>query len=187
MKNSFLFKREGFYHLQYIDEYSKKTRISTRCKKKSDALIFLKNFEKANKPKINIISIKDFFELYKTHVKNNLSIKYYNDINTTVKELLDFIGDIPLSKVNTITLDNFVSQIAKKSKHQSRKHYNNLRSALNKAVTWGYLQDNPILKFRPIKVPLNNPVFINEYELQLIVEKEPDERLQNIYKTAFYR
>jgi len=186
MKNTFLFKRGEFYYLQYFDEYENKKRISTGCKKKTEAIEFLMDFEENRKPKLKQISLKEFFELYKNHIKTNLSNKYLKDIQTTETKLILFTGNIPLLKINALILDRFISSIAIYSKFQSVKHYNNLRSAFNKAILWGYLEVNPILRIKPAKPPKNNPLFIDEFELGKILEKESDDLLRDAYKFGFY-
>lgn len=186
MKKTFLFKRKDFYYLQFYDEFENKKRISTGCKTKSTAIQFLMDFEENRKPKLKPISVKEFFELYKNHIKTNLSIKYLNDIKTTETKLIEFTGNVPLLKINTLTLDKYISSIANYSKFQAVKHYNNLRSAFNKAILWGYLETNPILRIRPAKPPKNNPIFIDEMELGKIIEKETDPLLIDAYKFGFY-
>ena len=189
MKNTFLFKRGDYWHLEYFDEVeNRKRRVSTKCKLKSDAMRFLTNFkvQAATKNKIKHISLNQFKNEYQDYVKHNLSVKYYNDVRTTFKKLEERFGDISLIKINSFQLERFLSERYLESKFAAKHHFNNLRSAFNKAIKWGYLPENPVSKIRSPKVPKNNPSFINKAELQFILDKEKDLTLRNIYSFAFY-
>lgn len=189
MKKSFLFKRDGYYHLQYFNEAEGRIkRVSTREPKKADAIKFLTNFHKQleSVPKQKFILLSHFSSEYQRYVQLNLSIKYLNDVRTTFKKLLESLGDVPLTKITSYQMEQFISKTYNESKYASKHHYNNLKSAFNKAVHWGYLTQNPMLKIKSPKIPQNNPSFIDEIELSQIVSKENNETLKQIYLFAFY-
>lgn len=188
MKKQFLFKRGKYYHLQYFDKAEGKIkRISTERTNKNDALAFLMEFQ----GKIEIAPsvtklLNDFIKEYQSFIEVNLSKQYLAEIKTTFKELLAFVGNIPLTKISSQILEQHISIVGTRSKHQAKKHYNNLRSAFNKAIVWDYIDYNPLSKIKPPKVPSNNPLFISESELNLILNKEPDKTLRDFYTFAFH-
>lgn len=188
MKKPFLFKRGKIYHLQYFDEAENRIkRISTQCKMKSDAIKFLTGFQVklTSTPKVKHISLNQFSEEYENFVKLNLSAKYLSDVKTTFNKMKVHFGDIPLSKISSYQLEQFISAKYIESKFAAKHHYNNLRSAFNKAIQWGYLTQSPIGKIKTPKVPKNNPSFLNEIELHLILGEEKNEILKHIYLFAF--
>ncbi len=92
----FLFKRKGYYHLDYFDEVENRPRrTSTKCKVKQDALKFVANFKdelKAkNKAKFN--TLKQFNTEYLTYVKSTLSKGYYKNVEFSFKLLTEKFGD----------------------------------------------------------------------------------------------
>lgn len=189
MKKSFLFKRGVYYYLQYFDETEGRIkRVSTKHSKKSNAIKFLTDFNKKlySQPKTKFILLSEFSIEYQNHVKQNLSIKYLNDIKTSFKQILELFGDIPLNKITSYQMEQFISKTYTKSKYAAKKHYNNLKSAFNKAIHWNYLTQNPFLKIKSPKVPKNNPSFIDEIELEQILSKENNDTLKKIYLFAFY-
>jgi len=189
MKKSFLFKRDGYYHLQYFCEAEGRIkRVSTRQTKKADAIKFLTDFNNNlnSIPKTKFISLSEFATEYQNHVKQNLSVKYLNDIRTTFKKFLESLGDVPLNKITSYQMEQFISKTYNESKYAARKHYNNIKSAFNKAIHWGYLNRNPLVNIKSPKVPQNNPSFIDEIELEQILSKEDNETLKKIYLFAFY-
>ena len=187
MKNSFLFKRGKYYHLQYFDETEGKSkRISTKCTKKSDAIFFLTEFTEKVSNKLSPISLYSFLDEYENFVRENLSSKYLNNVKTTCKELKGFTDNILLKKLTPKILEDFISTTFKRSKYSAKHNFNNLRSAFNKAKRWGYLQANPMLDVDPPKIPENNPLFITESDLSLILSKETNQTLKDIYLFAFH-
>lgn len=189
MKKSFLFKRDGYYHLQYFNEAEGRIkRVSTRESKKADAIKFLTDFHKKldSVPKQKFILLSQFATEYQNYVQLNLSIKYLNDVRTTFKKLLESFGDVPLTKITSYQMEQFISKTYNESKYASKHHFSNLKSAFNKAVNWGYLTQNPMLKIKTPKIPQNNPSFIDEIELAQILSKENNQTLKQIYLFAFY-
>lgn len=189
MKKPFLFKRDKYYHLQYFDSLEGKTkRVSTQCEKKTDAIIFFNDFlsKKSEEKKIEPISLNKFADEYEKYISMNLTKSYLIDVSLTFKKLKNFLqNDIPLHKLNSSILDKFLSDISIKSKFQAKKCHANLKSAFNKAITWNYLNNNPLKDIKASKPPTNNPIFITEDELDLIVEKETNQTLRDIYVFAF--
>ena len=188
MKQSFLFKRGKVWQIEYFDEAENRIkRISTKCKMKKDAIRFLTEYkEKLNStPKVKYITLNQFAEEYQNHIKLNLSVKYLNDVRTTFTKMIEYFGDITLSKINSYQMEQFISSKYIESKFAAKHHYNNLRSAFNKAMQWGYLTQNHISKIKSPKVPKNNPSFLNEIELQYVLNEEENQPLKNIYTFAF--
>lgn len=51
-----LFVRDGFYHINYFDEFEqRRVRISTKCNKKSDALKFIANLNKQHQQRKKVL------------------------------------------------------------------------------------------------------------------------------------
>src|SRR5690606_15815771 len=55
-----------------------------------------------------------------------------------------------------------------------------------KACEWKYISENPFKKFKLPKLPKSLPVFINQDELNLILEKTKLPLMKDIFSTAFY-
>ena len=158
----FLFKRGKFYHLEYFDEYeNRKKRISTKCISKKDALRFLTKFKTniQKSSKVKFISLKNFQYEYLEYVKINFSKSYFVTVEVSFRLLKNEIGDIPLNKISYRQIDKFFTVTFKRTKEGARTYLIALKSAFNRAITWGYLTQNP---FRQIKLP-KIPKFQNHY------------------------
>ena len=184
----FLLKRDGIYHLEYFDVQENRTRrISTKHRIKRDALKFLSEFENNSKIKkvINHILLEDFEKKYSEHVKANLSNKYFLNVKLSFRQLIDHTGNIPITKLNYQLFDNFFTQTFSRTKQGAVTYYRILKSAFNRAVQWEYLAENPIVKIKLPKIPQNHPSFLSEIELQIILSKEKNTLLKDIYIFAF--
>src|ERR1035437_6644969 len=189
MKRSFLFKRGKYYHLQYFDEIEgRKKRISTGESRKSEALLFVSRFQetKEKQQQFNYISLSDFIQRYKDYLAANFSKKYLATVSIHLRRFSENIGDKPLSNIRMNEVELFLTGIAGESKVKSKKYYISLNSLFNKAVQWDYISINPASKIIPPKIPKNNPLFIDETELQQIIEKEPNQDLKDIYLVLFH-
>ena len=189
MKNSFLFKRGKYYSLEYFDEReSRIRRISTGESKKSEALQFVSRFQESREiqQQFKYISLSDFIQRYKDYLAANFSKKYLATISIHLRRFAENIGDKPLSDIRMNDVELFLTGIAGESKVKSKKYYVSLNSLFNKAVQWDYIPINPVSKIIPPKIPKNNPLFIDETELQQIIEKESNQDLKNIYLVLFH-
>lgn len=186
----FIFKRDSNYHLQYFDEEENKIkRISTKCKKKNEALIFLSNFQKniksAKKP--DFITIENFEKKYETFTKNAMSEGYNKNILYSFGLLKEHFGsECSLKKISPNDLEAFLITKFPSSKYATSLAYRTLKSAFEKAVQWNYLDSNPLSKIRLPKIPQNKPIFINDIELRQIISYEQNQTLKDIYLFAFY-
>jgi integrase/recombinase XerD len=189
MKNSFLFKRGKYYHLEYFDETEgRKKRISTGESRKSEALQFVSNFQESREKQqqFNYISLSEFIQRYKDYLSANFSKKYLATVSIHLRRFSENIGDKPLSDIRMNEVELFLTGIAGESRVKSKKYYVSLNSLFNKAVQWDYLTLNPATKIIPPKIPKNNPLFIDETELQEIIGKETNQDLKDIYLILFH-
>ena len=96
------------------------------------------------------------------------------------------IGDIPINKISYPQIDKFFTVTFNRTKEGSRTYLIALKSAFNRAIDWGYLKQNP---FRPIKlpkIPKSLPAFINNIELNRIVQNTKSRDLQDMFLTGFH-
>lgn len=184
----FLLKRNGIYYLEYLDEQENRVRrISTKQRIKRDAIKFLSNFENNSKTKktVDYILLEDFEKKYSEYVKSNLSTKYYLNVKLSFRQLMEHTGNVPISKLSYPLFDKFFTETFSRTKQGALTYYRILKSAFNKAVQWEYLSNNPITKIKLPKIPQNHPSFLNEIELQIILSKEKNSLLRDIYVFAF--
>ena len=185
----FLFKRNGIYYVQFVDEVQNRIRrISTKQTKKTDAVRFLSELQERikEKPKYQFITLSQFHQKYLQYVKDNHSFNYAKAVDTSFKQLILFIGDTPIKNISYPQVDKFLTETFKRTKQGARTYHIALKSAFNTAIKWNYLNVNYFTKIKLCKIPKNNPIFIKENEFTELLKLENNELLKDAYQFAFY-
>jgi integrase len=185
----FLFRRDGRYHIEYLDESEKRIRrVSTHATRKDEALRFLSEFKdrlsKSQKPQF--ISLSKFANTYSQHVKNRHTTNYFLTVERSLKALTNFAGDVPLKDIDRRLLEAFFDSVSEKSKNTANLYYRTLAAAFSKAVEWNYLSENPLKKIKLPKIPKRLPVFITEIELNAILEHTTKPEMKDLFTLAFH-
>src|ERR1035437_6892502 len=179
--------RSPFYQVIYKLDNGKLTSKSTGKKLKSDALIFLSEFQ-ANlekKKEIKIVFIQDFETEYLSYIKSMRAASYHRSIKYSLDCLIAFTGNLKLNQLDYRLMEKFILKQYETSKSCAALYYRTLKSAFEKALSWGYIKENPFRKFKSPKVPKTFPVFIDYKMLNIIIEKEKSLLMKDIYFTAF--
>ncbi len=185
----FLFLRNQVYYFEYFDETENRIkRVSTKCRKKNEAIKFLTTFKEKlqNKPKTNFILLNDFKKLYLENTRITCSQKYVESIEVAFTLLERDFGNVSLSKFCYSQLERFFNKTFQRTNYGAKLYLNTLRSAFQKAVQWNYFSENPLLKIKLPKIPKNNPLFVNEIELNDIINQENQQTLKDVYLFAFH-
>lgn len=112
----------------------------------------IKNNTYINKQKV---TVSTFIGEWLKSIKNTVAIKTYNNYKLYCKNICKNLGHIKLVNLNAKTLDSFYNELKTKSKYADRTikdHYTAMTTILNTAIKWEYLNSNPNLKSKPIKV-----------------------------------
>ena len=185
-----LFKRDGYFHLEYFDSVlNKSRRKSLKTKDKKLALQRLTEFEKLIEQKKHIQQIKvSRFELeYKTFIQSVYTKKYLSSIEYSFRKLTQHLqNDVVLATINKRTAENFLYTIFRTSEHAAYLHLRTLKAAFNKAITWQYISSNPWKGIKLPKIPSNHPVFISTAELGTILSKIKELDIRDIIIVAYY-
>ncbi len=185
----FIFKRGKYYHLEYFDEDDRLRRITTGENKKTDALKFLADFGVGikKKSKLTFITLEQFRVKYYDYACQTMSENYCRNIESSFKFLgQHFSSDTPIKNIRMNQLESILLQKFQTAKFSSALTYRTIKSAFQKAVQWGYIAHNPIKEIKLPKIPKSFPAFINNIELNLIVQNTKDRDLQDIFLTAYH-
>jgi site-specific recombinase XerD len=185
----YLFKRHGYFHIEYFDESENRTRrISTRKKRKDEALKFLSEFKErlSDSHRPQFISLHSFAESYSVYVKNRYSTNYFLIVKLSLKALTDFTGEVALKDVEIRLLEKFFDTVSARSKHTASLYHRTLATAFNKAIEWNYLSENPLKKIKLPKIPRNFPLFMSETEFHQILEHTAKPDMKDTFTLAFH-
>ncbi len=182
----YLVKRtNGIYYIKYFDESGSEKRVSTKQKKKSEAIKFLTTFRKeidrkSFPPEISFTKQK---ELYLNYCESNFSKSYYTIMKGTLEAF--FNGDPQHVKKSDV--ESFITNKLIKGKlYAAHQDYRNLRTFFNWSMLNDYIKSSPMEKMKPPKLPQKRPAWITAKQLETILSKEPKQQLRDIYSLLFY-
>ncbi len=185
----FLSKRSnGYYYVFYDKPDGKRTCISTKCKKKQEALKFLSNFQYnlKERERLNLdkIALKDFAYEYLKYSESVHSWKTTKDYKNTFNQLLKYFGNILLIDISTRKLNSFLQFRSKTSLYVSSKDLRYLRSAFNWAMKNHYLSENPCNYIKSIKVPEKSPLYLSEIEFECLIRVVECDDFRDVFTFA---
>jgi site-specific recombinase XerD len=181
-------RKNGIYYIQFFDnEEQKIKRVSTSSRNKKEALKFLNNFNESLKSissnqSISLINFKNEYVIFigQTHSK-----KYLSSIELSFRQLMKHTNDISLKKISVRLAQEFLSMTYKRTEKGAELYLRTLKAAFNRAVDWGYIDDNPFKKAKLPKSQKTYPIFINEFELDILLNHTPNEELKLLFIVAF--
>lgn len=191
MKNSFYLvktKNSPYWQIIYYKN-GKRTLKSTGTKIKSEALTFLTNFKKIiSEKKLTQKTLLDFESEYINHISITHSKSYVEkSVRLAFKIFKNFLNDnITLFDISIKLVEKFLFTIFSTSPQAARLYHRTLKSAFNKALLWGYVNDNVFKKIKLPKPIQTLPVYINEEEIKKICEVTKEDFLKNLFLFAFY-
>lgn len=105
--------------------------------------------------KKNKLTMKDLLEEWLESKKNEIEIKTYNSYELWSTKIIDSIGNVKVKEINVKILEEFYNELkitTSLSQKSIRDIYTTISMALNKAVKWGYISNNPNLLIDKPKV-----------------------------------
>lgn len=187
-------KKSPFYQLTY-EVNGKRTTISTKTTKEKEAQEFMYLFKNSllhpvqkNTQSVinNSLSLTNFQNEYLEYTRPTKSKNYLESITLSFKQFISFCGDISLDKIDTRTIDKFITSTYSRTQSGAHLYYRTLKAAFNKAVEWNYISLNPFSKVKFPKLSKTFPAFITEDELLIILTNTPYQYLKDIFLVAFY-
>jgi len=187
----FLSKHKNrFYYVYYIEPVTNKRKsISTKTKLKSEANLFLSEFNKElkerKKSKIIPITLKDYLFRFLKYSESIHSINTTKTYQSTFKYFLDYFGNVELSNISTQDLMSyFENRIRISSIYRARIDRINLGSTFNKAIAEKYLVCNPCDVIKRFKIPEKQPLFFSETDFQILINVIDIQDLRDITEFA---
>ncbi|MFA6978564.1 MAG: hypothetical protein WC209_04490 [Ignavibacteriaceae bacterium] len=167
----YLLNRGGIYYVEYFDVTKNKTRrITTKKRTHEEAVKFASrtfpSYELNDKPKATETAkvkveqkLLSVFALeYSGYIGKIYSKKYLTSVKLSFRMLIKHIGDKPISKITVRELDNFFMAKFSEAKFAAHLYLRTLQSALNRAIQWELISENPFNRIKLGHLPKNNPI-----------------------------
>jgi len=182
-------KRNKYYHIYFRDAAGKLKTISTKKGTKREAMMVLQEMETKQIPRSNLpqVTFTDFVERYMEFARINRAPSYVEQFTYAFRELKIEVKNKYLSQINHNDIEKMVNRRRAGGKNTSTNTFITcIKSAFNKAIDWGLLEENPAKKIKQKKLPKNHPVFITEEEFSKLIEIETNPLAKSAYIIAFY-
>lgn len=188
----FLSKRSnGIFYVWYTDSHGRKLKRSTKAKTKSEALKFLQRFkielEEVRHPTPKNISFKtlvDEFLSYSAGVHTEATQKHFR---TAANEFMRHLGNPKLREVSVRDIERFIAvKQTEASRWTARRIYIAVASMFQKAVEWGYLNENAFRKIKRPTPPEKRPIFFTRDELKALLASLRDPQLKILVQTGVF-
>jgi len=184
----YLSKRKGTFYLCYQSELGIERRISTKCKTRRDAQIFLRSFKEKDHERKLALQCKLFsdfsndFLLYSKTVHTPNTTASYRSV---FREFERITGNLPLQSIGVREVEKF---LAKKKDETSdwtaRRFYVSLASAFEKAIKWNLVLGNPFRKAEKPKVREVAPCYFTLEQFQILIPFIIDRDFKELCITA---
>ena len=146
--------------------------------------LFISNSPLLLQREINLLELHNEIIAYSEY---NHSPKYTISIKLAFNHLMKFYS--PGRNITSLTrydAEKFIIHLKQKVPEGYRNYFRNLRASFNKAVEWGYLNENPFEKIKLPKRQKIKPAYIYSKELLKICEFVKSEIARDVIITAFY-
>ncbi len=138
----------------------------------------IKNKTYINKSKI---TMKELLEEWLEYSKSIWSPKTYVANKHWVDNITKSIGHIHLQDLNVKLLEDFYNELRNNTKYSDKTiqhHYTIISTALNKAVVWGYILNNPNTRIEKPKIRKKEIECYSPEEVSKLIEALNDEPLK---------
>lgn len=133
------------------------------------------------------ITLRVFAEEYSNLIKQNRSGAYHRSVESSLKHLKNFFGEQrSIQSLGIKEIENFITHLQLKVLRGYRVYIRTLKAAFNKAVDWGYINMNPLIKVKLPKVQKNAPGFICGDQLSVICDRIENSIARDVVMTGFY-
>ena len=145
--------------------------------------LIIKLKEQKEKDFKNCPSIIRYWEIYVQFASSTFSSSYVRSINLSFKHFADYFGpDKKLAELTVKDFEEFKIDLMKHAPKAYKIFLRTLSAALNVAVEWGYLIENPLLK---IKFPKRQQVktdYLTREDLDKILRHTSSQIMRDIFQ-----
>lgn len=116
------------------------------------------------------ISCEDYCEEYKALVKRNQTDKYYESVDLVIRHILKFFpGPMKLKAIGVKEWQTFFDKLSESAPRGVRVYYRTVKAMMNRAISLGYMNYNPVDKVVIKKLQQKERPHITETELEKVL------------------
>ncbi|MBM4400404.1 MAG: site-specific integrase [Crenarchaeota archaeon] len=160
----------GIYYLWFRNERGKRQKVSTRCRRKSDALRFLQSFkmERSHRKQPKLFS--DFKRDFLLYSQGHLSSGTVTGYHASLDNFQLITGDPPICSITPKHLDMYkLERLKKIAPVTVNIELRALRAAFNTAVRWKLLESSPFKGTKFVPIAEAAPSFFSKADFQKLI------------------
>lgn len=170
----------GIYHVWYTSKEGKRRKVSTRSKRKLDALVFMRSFDPdtyEKKVREQRVTYKSFLATFLPYTKTVYARGTQEIYERALEHLRSITGDIPLSALTAQHTDLYKAKRLQAGilPASINLEIRAIRSALNYALRWKLIDQNPFSGVKQLPIPDKAPAYFQRDDFVKLVSliKEP--------------
>jgi site-specific recombinase XerD len=172
--------RHGYYYIWHTDDRGKRRNVSTRCKRKSDALKSLRGFDERNR-KMPTILLSKFIDEFLQYANSTYARRTVDLYERAFRNLLRHTPDLPLHRITSRHVDDYKAWRASCTKPvTTNMELRAIRAALSTAVRWQLIDTNPCNGVTQIPVPQQAPCYVSPVEVKKLLLEIKEEWLRQV-------
>lgn len=162
--------------------------VSCKTKIKSQAMIFLKSYEKNLTKQLeetnNELKLNDIKEPVLNFIKTNKSKGSFDKYDFTFRKMLEIIGNKKIVEIDFNEIEKYKAELLKNvNENTVNIHIRVIKAIWNYAYKMDFIKTNKLKYIKQIKTPDNPIISFNEQEIELI-ESKTDAYFRNLIRFA---
>ncbi len=130
--------------------------------------------------------VDGFKEYYHNYISKNRKKSYARSVNLSLRYLQEFFPGESIRKIDAMAAQSFIDYLAEEKGRGYVRYLANLNAAFNRAVKWKLITENPFQYVEYKKMQAENPVYLDENELDRILETTKNQTHRDIFLCAFH-
>jgi site-specific recombinase XerD len=128
-----------------------------------------------------------FRKEYCEYIKSNFSLKYLKSVELTLNKFIDYFGETrPISAINLQEFESFIFQARKDAPKGYTVYFRTLKASFSKALSWGYISENPLSKMKLPRIQKNRPAFLSKDQIMKIIDCCKRSDIKEMFLFLFY-
>lgn len=116
------------------------------------------------------VYLKQFITEYLEYSENHKADKTFLRDRLSFKNFLNQVGNKSLDSIDSKQIDQYLNTRAKAVKKSTANiELRHLKAAFNKAIQWGYIDNNPFKGIKPFSLPKAAPIFFRQHEIDILL------------------
>ncbi len=179
-------KRNKFYTIVYTDKTGRRRWESTGCFDLIRAQEYYRTFIRMKDVHFKM-TLEDLMIELEKKLTNRLSIKTVKLYRTKLSLFGKMIGDKPIDKISGSDIEDFMAKRIQDGVSFTTVNidFRTIKAAFNRAITMGFILNNPCKNIEPYRHPHEDPVVLSDEQMIAIVNAEENQLFKALWMMLY--